>query len=311
VAWVFPGQGSQVVGMGGELSSEAARETFEIAERVLGWDVRALCLEGPEGRLGSTRFAQPAIVTLEVAIARSLQAQGIAPDLVAGHSVGEFAAMVASRAVGFEDALSAVAARAEAMARAGLTRPGGMAAVIGLGSDRIAAICEGVEGVIGIANLNAPGQIVVSGEESALAEAAARARAQGARRVVRLRVSVAAHSPLMEGAGHAVAEAVSSASWSSPEVPFVSGASGRIHRKGADLAGLLVDGVTRPVRWLDCVRTMLAEGVGTFLEVGPGAVLSGLVRRIDPEARTVTVGDDAAIAEIADEPRPAGARADG
>ncbi|MGH2738949.1 MAG: ACP S-malonyltransferase [Actinomycetota bacterium] len=307
VAWVFPGQGSQAVGMGGDLSSVAARATFHEAADVLGWDVRALCLEGPEERLGSTRFAQPALVTVEVAAARSLEARGQAPVLVAGHSVGEFSAAVVSGAISFEDALLAVTARAEAMARAGLSRPGGMAAVLGLEADRVEAICQGVNGEVGIANVNSPDQVVISGEDSALSEAAVKAKAEGARRIIRLRVSVAAHSPLMADARHALQEALGDVAFSPIRVPLVSGVTGAVHRSEDEVSELLVEGVMRPVRWLECVRSFAAEGIGTVIEVGPGSVLSGLVHRIDPELGAVQVEGDAAIDALVGELEHTGA----
>jgi [acyl-carrier-protein] S-malonyltransferase len=298
ITWVFPGQGSQFVGMAEGLDGPAG-EVFAVASEALGWDVLRVCSEGPEERMNATEVTQPAIFTASVAASRTLMAMGLAPDLVAGHSVGEFAALTVSGALSLRDAVQAVAIRAEAMRRCGRTRPGGMAAVIGLPPEEVEALCVAVEGDVGPANYNAPDQVVVSGEDRALAEAAARARAAGAR-VIRLRVSIAAHSALMQPARDRLAGALQDVMWSPPLIPVVSGVTGRAHEDAEELAELAVDGVTSPVRWLDCVRTLGRLETGLFVEVGPGEVLSGLIRRTIPEARTVHVGDRSAAVELAD-----------
>ncbi|MFN2545273.1 MAG: ACP S-malonyltransferase [Actinomycetota bacterium] len=300
-AWVFPGQGSQSLGMGAGLTSDAARETFAEAARVLGWDLLQTCVLGPEERLDSTEVTQPAVFTVGVAVARTLQARDMEPDAVAGHSVGEFAALVAAGVLRFEDALAAVAARAEAMRRAGRLHPGGMAAVVGLGLERIEELCAATPGEVGPANVNAPEQVVISGENEALAEVAAAAKSEGAR-VIRLKVSVAAHSALMRPARDELAGVLSGLRASAPRVPVVSGVDGRAHEDAAELVALAVEGVTHAVRWIDCVRTLEAMGVDTFVEVGPGRVLSGLIRRIAPVANTLQVADDEAVNALLDGP---------
>ena len=298
IGWIFPGQGSQHVGMGAGLGSAAARDVFATASDVLGWDVLRVARAGPSERLDATEVTQPAILAVSVAAARTLEGLGLRPDAVAGHSVGEFAALVAAGSLGFEDALRAVAARAEAMRRASRAHPGSMAAVVGLPASRVVDLCAEAEGVVVPANLNGPEQVVVSGDHDAIADLAARARAEGGR-VIRLKVSVPAHSPLMAPARDALATALADVRWSPPRVPFFSGASGRRHDRADEVEGLLVRGVTEPVRWADAVASMHGGGVDVFVEVGPGAVLSGLVRRIRPDVETAQVGDDAEAEALA------------
>ncbi len=301
ISWIFPGQGSQFVGMGTRLSSDAARETFVTAQQVLGWDVRAVCAEGPSDALGATEMAQPAILTVSVAIARALESVGSFPDVVAGHSVGEFAALVAAHAISFEDALRAVAVRANAMALSGRKRLGGMAAILGLTPDQVEHACGGVGGIVGIAAINAPTQVVISGEATAVEAAAEIARTAGARRVIPLDVSVAAHSPLMQPAAHDLRAALATASILEPLVPFVSCVSGTLQDDPAAIAALLCDALARPVLWAETVRALDGIGVDRFLEVGPGKVLSGLVTSTLPGADVSPVGDNDAIARLAGE----------
>ncbi|MEX2558167.1 MAG: ACP S-malonyltransferase [Actinomycetota bacterium] len=303
IAWIFPGQGSQFVGMGAHLSSDAARETFADARDVLGWDVRSVCVDGPSEALGETQVSQPAILTLSVAIAESLRATGSSPDVVAGHSVGEFAVLVAARAMSFEDALRTVTARARAMARAGRERPGGMAAILGLSLQDVERACAAARGVVSVAGINAPTQIVVSGECDAVDQVAEAARTSGARRVIPLDVSVAAHSPLMETAADELRRALEHVSIHSPAVPFVSCVSGSPAADPSEIAGLLCAALTRPVRWVETVHALRAAGTSRFLEIGPGRILSGLVRSIlpEPEPDAAAIGDDDGIELLAGE----------
>lgn len=301
IVWVFPGQGSQFVGMGAGLDVAAAREAFEAARDVLGWDVRSVCLHGPEELLGSTEVSQPAILTVSVAAARSLEANGLLPDLVAGHSVGEFAALVAARTISFEDALGVVRARAEAMAQAGRNAPGRMAAVIGLAREWLEEICPGIAGVVGVATVNGPDQVVISGEIDAVEAAAQAARAAGARRVIPLSVSVAAHSPLMTPAAEAVRRVLEGVVLLPPLVPFASGVAGRIMNEPSEIGASLVRAVAEPIDWPACISALQREGAETFVEVGPGSVLSGLTRRLVPEASLFQVFDDEASARLANQ----------
>lgn len=292
-AWLFPGQGSQFVGMGSGLP--AAEEVFEIANRVLGWDVRAMCAQGPTDRLGETVVSQPAILSVSVAVARALRVIGVVPDAVAGHSVGELSALVACGSLVLDDALRIVDVRAKAMARAGAQHLGAMAAVIGLPEDAVARECASVGDAVVVAAINAPGQVVVSGDAVQVDAASEALRAAGARRVIRLDVSVSAHSPLMRDARRALADAVAAAEVRPPQIPFVSCMTGRTCTQPGEIREVLVAALTEPVRWADTVRALAARGVNRFVEAGPGTVLTGLVRRIDPDAEAFAVGDDATI----------------
>ncbi|MGH2726767.1 MAG: ACP S-malonyltransferase [Actinomycetota bacterium] len=301
IAWVFPGQGSQFVGMAAGLSGEAARETFAIANDVLGRDLRAAIQEGPDAFLARTETSQPAILTVSVAVARSLEAAGVFPDLVAGHSVGEFAALVAAHAMSFEDALRAVEVRANAMALAGRVTPGRMAAILGLAIEDVEHACRSAGSGVGVAAINGPTQIVVSGESDAVEAAATAARAAGARRVIPLDVSVAAHSTLMDPAAVALRSALERATILPPIVPLVSGVNGRVVDVPAEISNLLCRALTAPVRWVDAIHTLGQLGATRFYEVGPGRVLTGLMRGIFPAAEATAVGEDDAIAHLAGE----------
>ena len=287
--------------MGGHLSSDAALGTFADARDVLGWDVRSVCIDGPADALGETEVSQPAILTVSVAVAESLRATGSTPDLVAGHSVGEFAALVVAGAISFEDALRAVTVRASAMARAGRERPGGMAAILGLSHEDVENACGIAPGFVSVATINAPTQIVVSGERHAVELVTEAARAAGARRVIPLDVSVAAHSPLMETAAQELRRVLEQVSIHPPAVPFVSCGSGGPAADPGEIAGLLCAALTRPVRWVETVHALCAAGAGRFVEVGAGRVLSGLVRSILSEPDVTPIGDDDAIELLAGE----------
>jgi [acyl-carrier-protein] S-malonyltransferase len=298
ISWVFPGQGSQAVGMAtGE--AQPAVETWGTAREILGWDLRSVCMHGPAELLSSTTVAQPAILTASVAAARALEATGLIPDLVAGHSVGELAALVVARALTFEDALRVVTVRASAMARAGEDLPGSMAAIIGMPADRVATICSETPGIVVVANVNTGDQIVISGEEVAVRAAGESARAAGARRVIPLAVSVAAHSPLMTSAAEQLARALASVTVLEPSIPFVSCLSGRFVGSPEEIKSELVRAMTHPVDWPACVQALRTAGSELFVEVGPGRVLSGLIRRIVPDIRTASVPDESAAISLA------------
>ena len=298
ISWVFPGQGSQSVGMG-EGEAQPAIETWEIAREILGWDLRSVCLHGPAELLASTTVAQPAILTASVAAGRALEATGLMPDLVAGHSVGELAALVVARALSFEEALHVVMVRASAMARAGGDRPGSMAALIGLPAERVTTICSETPGVVVVANVNTADQIVISGEDAAVQTAGEIARAAGARRVIPLAVSVAAHSPLMRPAAEELERALASVTLLEPAIPFASCITGDFVSAPDEIKRELVRAMTDPVDWVACVETLRAAGTDLFVEVGPGRVLSGLVRRIVPDAHIASVSDEAAAISLA------------
>ena len=301
MAFVFPGQGSQYVGMGKALyeASETARRVFRRADELLGFALTRLCFEGPEHELNDTINAQPAILTVSVACLTAMRerwqsmGQVIAPRYVAGHSLGEFTALVAADVIDFDTALVLVRERGRLMKENGNERPGGMLAVLGL--DR--AVVEGVvaeaasSGVITLANANSPGQLVLSGEAAALDRAAELARARGAARVVRLPISIASHSPLMARAAAQFGEIVARLPLRQPRIPIVANITGQILISADDIRKELADHILKPVQWTSSVVEMVARGSAEFLEIGPGQVLSGLIRRISQDSQVVSLND--------------------
>lgn len=294
-AFQFPGQGSQQVGMGKDLAERfpAAARIFARADEVLGFPLSRLCFEGPAEALNDTINAQPAILTASVAALRVLEERGESPTCVAGHSLGELTALVAADALTFEDALLLVRERGRLMKAAGARRPGGMAAVLGLDTNEVAAICEHISqetgGYVGIANDNSPGQVVISGDETALAAGIEAMHAAGARRVIRLAVSIAAHSPLMAEAAAAFRHALEKVPFRQPRIPFIANATTEELTEPESIREALVRQLTSPVRWRESVRRMIHRGVARFVEVGPGDVLTNLLRRIDPSVQGLTV----------------------
>ena len=302
VALVFPGQGSQFVGMGQRLhdASDTARRIFRQADDALGFSVSRLCFEGPADELEDTYNSQPAILTVSYAALETLRerlaqlGEAVSPVCVAGHSLGEYTALVSAGVIDFTDALQLVRDRGRLMKEAGDERPGGMAAVIGLPEEKLAALCAEASqegGIVVVANDNCPGQTVISGEVEALERAMALASAAGARRVVRLGISIASHSPLMERAGQQLSDLVQKVNFREPSMPIVSNISGRFITSVDDLKRNVGQHMVRPVMWSGSVREMVDHGVDTFLEVGPGQVLSGLIRRVKREVKTMSVAD--------------------
>lgn len=302
VAFVFPGQGSQFVGMGQALhaSSPAARQVFEQADDLLEKPLSRLCFEGPAQDLDDTLNAQPAILTVSVACLAALRQQWraegglVVPRQVAGHSLGEFTALVAADVLDFGSTLRTVQERGRLMKESGAARPGGMAAILGMEPPQLRAICDQVEregGVISMANANSPGQTVLSGEVGALQRAMVLAREQGAQRVVRLAISIASHSPLMQRAATQFAVLVRSLPLREPKVPIVANITGQLLETADQVRAELVDHLLRPVEWSRSVLEMIRQGTTTFVEIGPGQVLSGLIRRINQDVRVLTLND--------------------
>jgi [acyl-carrier-protein] S-malonyltransferase len=298
LAYLFSPQGSQAIGMGRELAdaSAAARAVFDEADATLGWSVSGTCWDGPADRLADTRQTQPCLLTASVAGLRALAERAPeAPSMVAGHSVGEYAALVAAGVLEFGAALRLVARRAQLMADA--DADGGMMAVIGLDRDQVERVVEaaGRPTELVVANDNAPGQVVISGRRDSLAVAEGAMRVAGARRLIPLPVSGAFHSPLMAGVAEALAEAFESESWSDARVPVVSNVTAEPLTDADRLRALLAEQVRSPVEWVRCVERMVADGVDTMVELGSGAALVGMVRRIAPDVTAVAVTDGAGL----------------
>ena len=330
IAFLFPGQGSQAVGMGADAAaaSPAARAVFERADRRLGFALSALCFQGPEEALKETINAQPAIVAVSLALLAALEeylaARGaggrLRPAYVAGHSVGEYAALVASGALDLEAALALVRERGRLMHQEGTACPSGMAAVLGLDDAVLQEVCaQATEetlaalgtrvpkhpgmGRVVVANYNSPGQIVLSGEEQALARAMELASARGARRVVALAVSGAFHSPVMEPASEGLARAVAEAPLGNATIPLVSNISATPVTEAAALRAELARQIVSPVQWIKTIEYLAAQGVTLFVEIGPGQVLSGLVKRIVKGATTLNIGAAVEVERVGDELR--------
>ncbi|MFN8639016.1 MAG: ACP S-malonyltransferase [Dehalococcoidia bacterium] len=298
-AWLFPGQGAQHVGMGKDLYERvpAARAVFEAADAALGFSLSTLCFEGPEADLVRTVNTQPALVTHAVAaLVAAIEAGSItsAPQLVAGHSLGEYAALIASGATSFEDGVRLVRERGRLMQEACDAVPGTMAAVLGLEPEALAEICR--EHGAALCNINAPGNITIGGTLAAVEAATKAASEAGAARVVPLSVAGAFHTPLMERAAEGMRTVLASARFTAPRMPVVSNVTAQPLTDASAFARELVDQITSPVRWVDSVQTMVDAGVTSFIEFGPGKVLTGLVKRISKDAtvRNVATTEDAA-----------------
>jgi len=305
-AFLFPGQGSQEVGMGKELAVRypVAAMVFEEADEIVGFALSRLCWEGPAQELNDTVNTQPALLCHSVAALRVLES--VRPELratwLAGHSLGEFSALVAAGAMNFPDALRLVRSRGEAMKAAGARSPGGMAAVLGLELEAVEAACASAQAATGqavqVANDNCPGQVVISGSKPALASAIERLRANGARRVVELAVSIAAHSALMEPAQAEFNRAIDSTPISAPEISVIGNVNAALLSSVEDIREELRSQLTSRVRWTETIRSMLEAGVTSFIELGTRDVLSNLVRRIDPQVNTAAAGDPVGIERL-------------
>jgi len=293
IAMLFPGQGSQVVGMGKDFydSSDlpSCRERFDQADKILGRGLAEIIFNGPVEELTKTHNTQPALFVVEAAITDLLSARGIAPTAAAGHSLGEYSALYAAGVISFEDGVRLVAARGEAMAEAGAASPGAMAAVLGMNRDKIAEVISGVKsGAVVTANENAPEQTVISGEAAAVNEACGLLKAAGAKRAMPLPVSGAFHSPLMQPAAEKLAKALESAKFSAPRCPVIANVTAKPESDPAVLKDLLVKQLVSPVRWVDSMRALSELSPRHCAEVGPGTVLKGLVKKCVPEMNILT-----------------------
>ena len=299
IAFVFPGQGSQYVGMGKELEERypLAKDHFREAEEALGIDMRQLCLYGPEEALKMTANTQPALLLCSVIAFRLLEENGIRPDFVAGHSLGEYSALVAGGSLRFADALHLVRKRGEFMQEAVPLGRGAMAAILGMEREAVARICEEAqEGqVVEIANLNSPGQIVISGEAEAVERAVKAAKQHGARRAVSLPVSAPFHCRLMKPAGERLGEILAQTEVADPKIPLVTNVDAQLTSSTATIRSALLRQASSPVLWEDSIGTLQDQGVDTFVEVGPGTVLSGLIKRIAKEATLRNVEDEQSL----------------
>ncbi len=288
VAFVFPGQGSQYVGMGKDLfeRSEAARSIFQQADRVVGFPLSRLCFEGPEEELRQTRNTQPAIFLHSVVLSKLLG--GNPATMAAGHSLGEYSALVHAGALSFEDGLRLVRLRGELMQQAGIERPGTMAAVIGLQPSVVEEICveAAAAGIVQAANFNSPGQIVISGSVEGVRKGMELAKARGAKLTKELPVSGAFHSPLMASAGDGLKAALQKTAIQDAALPVYANVTARPVRRAEEIREMLYLQLTKPVRWEESVVNMAADGAGVFVEVGPGKVLQGLIKRIASGAQT-------------------------
>jgi [acyl-carrier-protein] S-malonyltransferase len=298
IAFCFPGQGSLEQGMGRDIAEAVpeAMEVFDLGSDASGLDLRELCFEADVEDIVDTALQQPALVATSLAVLAALRARGIEPDYVVGHSVGEFAALAAASSISVGETIALVRERGLAMAEAARERPGAMAAILGLEDEVVERICRRILGVWP-ANYNCPGQLVVSGETDAVDECCARAEEAGARRTVRLRVSGAFHSPLVARASERLRPAVERVRFGEPVAPFMSTVTARLE-SAQRIAPLLVDQLTAPVRFTQAASELVRDGARTFIEVGPGNVLSGLVKRIDRRAKAIPVNSLGALEKV-------------
>jgi [acyl-carrier-protein] S-malonyltransferase len=291
IAFMFPGQGSFEAGMGRDVAVAVpeAMAVYDAGSEAAGLDLKRLCFEGSLEELVETEVQQPALVATSLAFNAALRARGINPDFVVGHSVGEFAALAAAQSLGDAEAIKLVRERGLAMAAAAKARPGSMAAILGLADEVVESLCRKIVGVWP-ANYNCPGQIVVSGEDAAVDECCEEAEREGAKRAIKLRVSGAFHSPLVARAADRLRPAIDKVHFNDPRAAFMSTVTAKIE-EAQRYRTLLIEQLTAPVKFTQAARELIGQGVTTFVEVGPGNVLSGLLKRIDRNVKTISVND--------------------
>lgn len=299
IAFLFPGQASQFVGMAKDLHeySPLARDIFSRAGQALGFDLQQVCFEGPEEELTKTSITQPAIFVHSHIVTQLLAETGLRPDMAAGHSLGEYSALTAAGVLEFDEALGLVKLRGEFMHKAGLASPGTMAAVIGLEPAEIDAVCReaGRAGVVQVANFNSPGQMTISGSLAGVKTATALAAAKGAKKVIPLQVGGAFHSPLMAGARDGLRAALDRARFKDARFPVYVNVTAKPETRAGHLKQFLDEQLTSPVRWVETMENMIADGAGQFYEVGPGNVLAGLLKRVNCDFKATTVGTAAEV----------------
>ena len=305
-AFLFPGQGSQTLGMGRDLSLQehVAAEVFREADRILGYPISEICWDGPVEVLNDTYYTQPALLTHSIAVLRTFQDHypDLKPATTAGHSLGEYSALVAAEALSFPDALRLVQERGRTMKASGEQQPGGMAAVLGLSTPEVESVCTQVtaedEGGVWVANDNCPGQVVISGNLTALSTASELLKEAGARKVVRLAISIASHSPIMELSLEEFYQALEATTINQPQIPIIGNVNAAPLLSAADVQNELHLQLVSRVRWTESIQAMIDDGITTFIEMGPGSVLTGLLKRIDRSVTGIAIDAPASFASL-------------